>query len=207
MTRWVAAACGLLALLAVGGCRVHAGLVVLGQPVTVVTPAHEHGPGCGHEYVWYDGHATYYVEGRWVFYAPTVHAWVAYDKPANFFKREEERIVGHGARSSAVPYGARKAPPAPPPDATKAPPAPPPTKAPPPSATKAPPADAAKAPPPDAAKAAPPPSATKAPPADAAKAPPPDAAKAAPPPSATKAPPADAAKAAPPPSAAKAPPA
>ena len=123
MGRWVAAACGLIALGTVA-CGGSATLRIYGQPVRIITTVHEHGPGCGHEMIWYDGHATYYVDGTWVFYAPGYHAWVAYEKPSGFFRREEVRIKGHVARSSAVPKTHPTASKAPPVeyDATKAPP-------------------------------------------------------------------------------------
>ncbi len=131
MRTWKSAACGLIALGLValaGGCTATATILVYGQPVRIVTPAHEHKAGCGHEYVWYDGHATYFVDGTWVFYAKGPDKWVVYEKPSPYLLRESDRIKVGAARSKAVPmtkkddFAATKAPPAPAPSATKAPP-------------------------------------------------------------------------------------
>ncbi len=148
-----------LALVLVSGCTVKGSLRLYGQPVKIVKPVHEHAPGCGHEYVWYDGRATYYVDGTWVVYASDHRAWVVYEKPSGYLLREESRIKTGATRASAVPYSKRpsaeKVPPKPAPAAEKAPPKPAP------SAEKVPPKPAPSA---EKAPPKPPPSAEKAPP-------------------------------------------
>jgi hypothetical protein len=60
-------------------------------PIATVVPVHEHGRGCGHVDVWYDGHETYLEGGSWVFYSPCRASWMRYLDPPKVLAGELER--------------------------------------------------------------------------------------------------------------------